>query len=98
MKLDDLVSGGDDLKKHNSTWLIHRETMIEIYFLIKVGRYGEAHEIWEQDLSWDEQTILNRATNKGGLWRPHERSIAVKGVDTPTNWCYGVEFVSETVE
>ena len=89
---------GDDLKKHNATWLIHRETMIEIYFLVKVGRYGEAHELWEQDIPHKDQIILNRATNKGGLWRPHERSIAVKGVDTSTGWQYGVEFVSEAIE
>ncbi len=89
---------GDDLKKHNSTWLIHRETMIEIYFLIKVGRYDEAFELYDQDIPKEDQIILNRATGKGGLWRPHERSIATSGVDTSTGWSFWDGRLPETVE
>ncbi len=88
----------DNLATHNATWLRHRETMIEIYFLIKVGRYGEAYELWEQDIPHEDQIILNRSTSKGGLWRPHERSIAVKGVDQGTGWGYGPIGIRSEVE
>jgi len=86
------------LLQHNAVWRRHRKTMNAICDLIEMGNYGEAHEIWEQDIPQDDQIVLNRATSKGGWFWPYERQIAVKGMDTSTGWIYGSNGICETIE
>ena len=79
-----------DLVEHNAVWRRHRKTMNAICDQIELGNYAEAHELWEQDIPQEDQIVLNRAKSKGGWFWPYERTIAVKGMDTSTGWCYGV--------
>jgi hypothetical protein len=64
---------------------------------IRIGLYEAAHEAWEE-LPHEDQIVLNRAWTKGGFLTPHERQIAVKGLDASTNWAYGVGRVSGEAE
>lgn len=79
-----------DLLKHNAIAEKHFDTLHAIKDYIKRGMYEAAHEAWEE-LPHEDQIVLNRAWTKGGLLRPHERSIAVKGLDLSTEWQYTTE-------
>jgi hypothetical protein len=88
----------DYLVQHNAVWRRHRKKLNLIIDLIEVGNYGEAHEVWEIDIPHEDQIVLNRATTKGGWFRPHERSIAVKGLDQASGWEYGDRRLHQAVE
>jgi hypothetical protein len=85
------------LLQHNAVFRQHRGSMMAAFDFVQRGLYDAAHETWEE-LPHDAQTVLNRATSKGGTMWPHERSIIVKGVDPTTGWCYGLAGVHSAVE
>ena len=73
------------LLHYNAMFRKHRKSMQEIVDHVQAGLYDAAQEAWEE-LSQDDQIVLNRAWTKGGFLTPQERDIAVKGVDKATGW------------
>ena len=78
----------DYLVRHNAIAWKHLETLHGIKLYIRLGLYDAAHEAWEE-LPQEDQVILNRAKSRGGFFEPFERQIAVKGMDSRTDWSYG---------
>ncbi len=73
------------LLHYNAMFRKHRKSMQEIVDHVQAGLYDAAHEAWEE-ISQDDQIVLNRAWTKGGFLTPQERDIAVKGMDKATGW------------
>ncbi len=94
-------SGKDDayarLLRHNAVFFKHRRTMLEIYDFIDRGLYDAAHEAWEE-LPHEDQIDINLAKSKGGFFWPHEKQIVVRGVDSPTDWTYGMGRLHQATE
>jgi hypothetical protein len=96
-ELDKLKFKYERLLMYNAMLLKHRKSMFGIFDSIQRGLYDAAHEAWEE-IPNDDEIILNLARSSGGIWHPHERSIAVRGVDQATGWSSGMEAVSKEVE
>ena len=85
------------LLHYNATFRQHRKSMQEIVDHVQAGLYDAAHEAWEE-ISQDDQIVLNRAWSKGGFLTPQERDIAIKGVDKATGWSVWNERVSAAAQ
>ena len=85
------------LLQHNAVARRHFESLHAIKRYVRLGLYDAAHESWEE-ISQENQIILNRAWTKGGFLTPQERDIAVKGVDKATGWSVWNDRVHSSAE